>query len=559
MKTRWRYVVLTCLSLCAVACADRKTDGNSGAEGSPVQGGTVVLAGNGDMDALNPLVALDKYAQEVNRSMMFIPLVRYDSVLDYAPALARSWKMTGDTGVIFYLRNDVRWHDGKPTTAEDVLFTFERAKDTATAFPNSDYFTNWRGAKVIDSITIQFTWVPHLDPLAGVPFLPVVPKHLLDSIAPAALRQAAFNKHPVGNGPFKFVEYRANDRWEFEANPDYPTGLGGRPYIDRLIWRIIPEAAAQATEIQTGNVDVILTPKSDQIKMFATQPDLSVMVKPSRQFANVGWNGKRPPLNDANVRRALSLAIDRQAIIQTLRSGYGQLAVGPIGPYHWAFDTTLTALPFSPDSARTLLRAAGIYDRNNDGVAELPNGKQFVIEMLHPAGSAINQDMAVMIASNLSQVGVKVVPKATEAATMYGIIGSPDRKFDAVIIGWESDFRINLRDILHTSAMSGGFQMASYSNPRVDALIDSVGRVTDRAAALPIYKELQRILRDDQPWSFLYYFPDLVVTRKRLHGAAMDIRGTLLNVGKWWVTPAAGGAAAQNDSAARTPVQDSAR
>jgi peptide/nickel transport system substrate-binding protein len=557
MNARWRNAALVWLSLGALACSDKEPEATVEGD-TPVQGGTVVLANNGDLDALNPLVALDKYAQEVNRAMLFIPLVRYNEGLDYEPALARSWKMTGDTGVVFYLRNDVRWHDGRPTTAEDVLFTFERARDTATAYPSSDYFVSWRNARVIDSLTIQFSWVPHLDPLAGVPFLPVVPKHLLDSIAPSAMRQAAFNKRPIGNGPYRFVEYRANDRWVFEANPDYPADLGGRPYLDRVVWRVIPEAAAQATEIQTGNVDVILSPKSDQIKAFATQPDLSVMVKPSRQFANIGWNGKRPPLNDANVRRALSLAIDRQAIIQTLRNGYGQLAVGPIGPYHWAFDSTLAALPFNQDSARALLRAAGIYDRNNDGVAELANGKQFVIELLHPAGSAINKDMAVMVASNLSQVGVKIVPQATDPATMYGIIGSPDRKFDAVIVAWEADFRINLRDIFHTGSMAGPFQMASYSNPRVDALIDSVARVTDRAAAMPIYKELQRILRDDQPWTFLYYYPDLVVTRKRLHGANMDIRGTLLTVGKWWVTPAAGVAPA-GDSADRSPAPDSAR
>ncbi len=566
MKSGWRCLALGLLAMSAMACSDKNPPDATPSDGDPVQGGIVVVAGNGDLDALNPLVALDKYAQEINREMLFLPLVRYSADLDYEPALARSWKMLGDTGVVFYLRNDVRWHDGPNTTAADVLFTYEMAKNPETAFPSSEYFSNWRSATLIDSLTIQFTWIPHLDPLAGLPFMPIVPKHILDSTAPAAMRQAAFNKKPIGNGPFKFVEYRSNDRWVFDANPDFPAGLGGRPYLDRIVWRIIPDAMAQIAEVQTGNVDVILTPKSDQIKTLAADPQLTVMVKPSRQFANIGWNGKRAPLNDPNVRRALSLAIDRNAIVQTLRAGYGQLAAGPIGPYHWAYDSTVTALPYSPDSAKALLRAAGVYDRNNDGVAETPDGKQFIINLLHPAGSAINRDMAVMITSNLAQVGAKVVAQSTEAATMYGIIGSADRKFDAVLVAWESDFRINLRDIFHSSQMAGPFQMASYSNRTVDALIDSVSRVTTRDAAMPIYAELQKIIREEQPWSFLYYFPDLVVMRKRVHGAVMDIRGTLLTVGKWWVTggatsgPAgAAGSTARSDSTAPSPAPDSAK
>lgn len=547
----------------AMACADKSADTPVADSQTPVQGGTVVLGLPGDFDNLNSLVSIDRYSQEVNREMLFLPLIRYSKTLDFEPALARSWKLLGDTGAVFYLRNDVRWTDGKPTTAADVLFTYERAKDSTTAFPNAEYFAHWKNARVIDSLSIQVSWDPHAEPLAGIPFLPIMPKHLLESVPPAELKNAPFNKAPVGNGPFKFVEYRANDRWVFEANPDYPKDLGGRPYLDRVVFRIIPDVTAQTAEIQTGNIDVVLNAKTTQLKDLAANPDIRVVIRPSRQYAIVGWNGKKAPLDQPVVRRALSMAIDRQAILTTLRAGYGTLAVGPIGPYHWAFDSTLTALPFNPDSAKALLKSAGVYDRNSDGVAETADGKPFVVELMTQAGSVINKDMAEMITANLAQVGVKIVVKPTEAGTMFGTISNPARKFDAVIVAWESDFRINLRDTFHSGSIKGPFQLASYSNKRVDALIDSVSKMSDRNAARPLYVELQRIIREDQPWTFLYYFPDAYLFRQRVHGVDMDIRSAFLSVGKWWVTPAAGaaatGAASRSDSAAPSPAPDSAR
>jgi peptide/nickel transport system substrate-binding protein len=562
MRTGWRGPTLTLLALTIAACSDKPKDANNQDATTPVQGGTIVMGLPGDFDNLNTLVSAERYSQEVNRELLFTPLIRYTKSLDFEPALAQSWKLLGDTGAIFYLRNDLMWHDNQKTTAADVLFTYERAKDSTTAFPNAEYFTRWRNAKVIDSLTIQFSWDPHAEPLAGLPFLGIMPKHLLDTVPAANLRTTPFNRHPIGNGPFKVVDYKAGDQWVFEANDAYPKDLGGRPYIDRIIWRIIPDVTAQTAELQTGNIDAVLNAKATQIKSLAADPNIKVIVRPSRQYAIIGWNGKKPPLNQAGVRRALSLAIDRQAILTNLRAGYGQLAVGPIGPYHWAYDTTLKPLPFNPDSAKALLKAAGIFDRNNDGVAELPDGKPFAVELMIPAGNVINKDMSEMIMSNLSAVGVKLTVKQTEAATMFATISNPARKFDAVLLAWESDFRINLRDAFHSASMQGPFQLSSYSNPRVDALIDSVGKVTDHAKAKPLYDELQRIVREDQPWSFLYYYPDIYLFNARVHGVDMDIRSAFLNMGKWWVSPKAGAAttgASSNGSAGPTPAPDSAQ
>jgi peptide/nickel transport system substrate-binding protein len=537
------------------ACADRGAVGDGEPEAQ--YGGTVVIGNASDLSNLNPLVASEKYSQEVNRFMLFLPLVRHAEDLSLEPALAERWELFGDTGVIFHLRRDVRWHDGVPTTARDVVFTYERAKDPESAFPNAEYFRSWTYAEAPDSFTVRFSFTPHLDPLAGWAFLPIAPAHLLDSIPPGRMLQAAFNRAPVGNGPFRFVEYRQNDRWVFDANPDYPEALGGRPYVDRVVWRPIPDATTQLTELQTGGVDILLTPMAEQYAAIASTPGFRGIDKQSRQYASAIWNSRAPPLDDARVRLALGLAINRQQIIDVLRAGFGAPAVGPIGPSHWAFDDSVEPLPYAPDSALALLRTAGIRDRDGDGSLELEDGSPFAIELKIPAGSVINRDMAELIRADLARIGVRINTRPTEWGTMIEDFTSPDRRFEAILLGFETDFRINLYDNFHSGALGTPYQFSSYANPRVDSLIDRTRLARTMEDARPMYTEIQRILRDEQPWSFLYYYPDLVLLRDRLQGVAMDDRGALLTIRNWWVTePRA--APGRSDSADRSQPRDSA-
>lgn len=528
------------------ACRDRGGEDDAGGE-TPQRGGTLVIAGSNDLDNANPLVSGESYTKEILRYLLFLPLIQYDSSLAYKPALAESWEVQGDTSVVFRLRRDVRWHDGTATTAEDVRFTYERAKTPETAFPDADYFQYFDGIEVIDPYTVRFRFRPHADPLAGFPFFAIVPRHKLESVPAADFRTAAFNKAPIGNGPYRFVEYRPGDRWIFAANDSFPEALGGRPYIDRVVWRVVKEKTAQVAEIQTGGADLALNPGVENIGSLDSLPQVRVVIKPARRYAFITWNGKKPPFSDARVRRALSMAIDREEILQALRRGHGELATGPIGPYHWAYDRNLKPLPFDTAAARRLLAEAGYTDRDGDRILEGPNGKDLAFAIKIPASNEFNRDMATMIQADLAAIGVKMELRPTEFPVLIGDVSGTARNFDAALLGWEADFRINIRDLFHSDALAGPFQSASYSNPQVDSIIDRASAETDRDRARPQWQRLQAIMREEQPWTFLYYYPDIHALRARVKGVDMDIRGTLAGLPGWWLsgggTPAADTAA----------------
>lgn len=521
--------------LIAVGCTERREQPAADRAVHPDTGGTLVIAIPNEPDAVNSLLSGERYGQEINRNMLFLPLVTYDEKQELVPVLAESWQMDGDTAVTFKLRRDVFWHDGVRTNAHDVVFTFERGRDPATGYPNGDYWVGWKSAQAIDSFTVRFVMDAQPEPLANFPWIPIMPRHLLGDVAPADLKNAPFNQKPVGNGPFKFVEHRANDRWVFDANTSFPAALGGRPLVDRVVLRVIPDPTAQQTELRTGNVHMITLVGITDFAALDQSPQVRGIVKPGRQYSFVAWNTKRPPYNDVRFRRALTFAIDRDEIVKIVRGSYGEVAAGPVPPFHWSNDTTIRPLPFNPDSARAILAQLGMRDVNNDRFVELPNGRPFRIELKFGAGSQAQRDVAEMMQADLEAVGIRMVQRPLEFSTLLGQITTPARNFDGAIMGYENDFKLVLHDMFHSRAVDNPYQFASYRNAEVDTLLDLLNRTTSREQALPMWRRLQTIIRDEQPWTFLFHYSELMAAREELRGPSGDVRGILVDLKRWWI------------------------
>lgn len=537
-RPRGALPLLALVTLVLIAsCRDAPGTG----EEEPRRGGTAVVLLGADLQEANPLVASDAATQEVNRSLLFMPLLRYTPELEYAPYLARSWDMEGDSAAVFHLREDIRWHDGTPTTAEDVAFTLQRVLDPATAFPNASHFAGWQGVDVLDSLTVRVRFTPRLEPLAGVPLLGIVPRHLLDSIAPEAMRRAAFGKSPVGNGPFRFVSQASNDRWVFEANDAFPEELGGRPNLDRLVLRVLPDPTAQAAEMRRGGGHLLLGVSMDPYQALDSLPGLRGIARESGLYAFIGWNARRPPLDDPRVRRALATAIDREELIQIVRRGQADLGMAPVAPGHWAAHPDLAPLPFAPDSSRALLDAAGIRNRDADPWLEQPDGQELEVELTIPAGVASNQAIAQIVQSDLADIGVRVEIRVLDPSAYYASFAQPaNRDFDAAVVGMSAPLDLNLRDTFHSQRQDASLQMAGYANPEVDSLLDAVAAAHSREEALPALHRIQEVLLEEQPWSVLYFYPQLSIVSERLRGVEMDLRGALLGAGDWWLEDAGG-------------------
>lgn len=554
-RGRRRTALLAGFLLAAAAPGCERTGGGFGSpeEGPPRPGGTAVVAGPTDLGPLNSLVAAERITQEFLEHALFLTVVALDEEFRYRPRLAASWTAEGDSALILHLRRDVHWHDGTPTTAADLTFTYGRIADPATGFPDASRFRGVRGVEALDSFTVRLRFEPMPDPLAAWAITPIMPHHLLEATAPADMRQAPFNRQPVGNGPFRFVSRAANDRVTFEANPDFPPELGGRPHLDRLVYRVLPEATARVAELRAGNVDVLLNVPVAEIERLEGSP-IRIQQAPSRQFAFIGWNARRPPLDDGVVRRALSMAIDRAGMVRLLRGGYGEAAAGPVPSWHWAFPEGARPLPHDIEGSSALLDAAGLRDVDGDGFREGRDGGRLDVELKYPATDEIFRNAAELVRADLERVGVRLVPRPTEGATLVADITGSARDFDAAMLSLELDFHLSITDMFHSARRDGPFQITGYGDPALDAVLDSLALAGERDATRRHWEQAYEILQRDQPWTFLYFFPNLAAVSPRLNGVRMDARGRLAGVEGWWI---ASPAAAAEDIASGRPGEGS--
>lgn len=503
--------------------------------GEAAGGGSVVVGMRADFGPFNPIVNTDIYTDELIKYALFTPLIQYDAELRPRPYLAESWEMLGDTAVVFQLRRDVRWHDGVPVTAEDVKFTFDLAKDPTTAsLLASAYLSQVESATVIDSFTIRFDFTrPHAQAIEDFWWAPV-PKHLLEGIPADQLRTAPFNLSPVGSGPYRFVERRANERLVLERNPDFPEALGGPPALERVFFRIIPEAPTMLAELVTGGVHVDIPVSPDQAAQIRSNEALQLFAFPGRTFYYIGWNNRRAPFTDARVRRALALAIDRQEIIDALLFGYGTPAAGPIPPWS-PLDPGVEPLPYDTVQAAELLAQAGWTDRNRDGIRENAQGTPLRFTLMS-SDAPLNRAVVEVVQAQLRRVGVAVDVRIVEFQTL--LAQHRGRDFDAVFTSWVLDnFQVGSAPmaLFHSrwANVPGSANRSSYANPQADALIESGIAETDPGAARRIWGDLTRLLQEEQPITFMFWLDELAAARRTVQNVEMDPRGELVSIARW--------------------------
>ena len=573
MKT-WRTIVLTVLGASVTACGNDYGSGDTAsgpqsydtfcadvqpkvdafisrlererpAPQSDKYGGTAVVGVIGEIaDGMNHFASQDYNSTQHQQFVNLMTLINVDEQLNPQPYLAKSWEVddpTKPTVITFHLRDDVYWHDGVKTTADDVAFTYLGVTNPETAYPNAAFWDHYvrgaEGVEVVDSFTVRIKLQPHAEYLDPFRALSIMPKHLLEGVPVTAYKTHPFGTQcPVGNGPFVFVEHRPQESWTFKANPGFPQELGGRPFLDRYVFRVVPEQTTLLTDLLTENIDVYIAPRPDQAGEIKKNPNLTLTVSPFRQYNYIGWNARKPQLADKRVRRALTIGVNRQEIVQSLVQGYGTVANQTTPPFHWAYDKSLEdSLKFNPDEAKRLLDQAGWTDRNGDGVRENAQGVPLEIALKYNTGNQTRQDVAEIYQAQLAKIGVKVQPEVVEWATLLGQLTDKTRPFDAVVIGWVTELKVDDTDLFHSKRIDEPYQYSGTNSPRLDRYLDTLQLIIDRKQAIPVWREYEVALMDEMPYTLIYYPDRLDGVNKRVRGAKMDIRGEWVNLKDWWI------------------------
>ena len=506
-------------------------------------GGMAVVGTVADLFGMSPRAAGDVGSAQHQQFVNLMTLIQFDEKLEPVPYLASSWEISDDlTELTFRLRGDVYWHDGELTTAQDVAFTYLTAINPASQFPNPGFFQHYLpgedGVEVVDSFTVRFHFLPHADILETWRTLAILPRHLLGDILTEELSSHPYGAVcPVGNGPFRFVSHAPGESWTFEANPAFPEALGGRPHLDRYVYRVIPTQTTLLAELMTEGVDVYVQMLPNHAATARDQQGLKVWSFRYPSIFFVAWNGRVPELSDARVRRALTLGTNRSQIIEGVQGGEAVLLNTGVPPVHWAFLPSLgDSLPYDPDQARSLLEAAGWVDRDGDGIRENTDGEPLQIELIYNQNQE-RQQVGEIMRVQLRDVGVDLRPRVLEYGAYSEQILAEEKRFEGAFVTFETGFRLDDRDLFHSEVVNGPYAFAGIMDSELDRYLDTLQLIPGQEAALPVWRAYQYRLLELQPYTFLYSAFRRDGVNERLRDVVMDERGDWATIRHWWIAP----------------------
>jgi len=533
MKISKFIAIVIVIHVALWACSQKEQDkvDRNLADSGPAYGDIIVEGSSGDASNLIPILSSDSTSHGI-ASMVYNGLVKYDKDINIVGDLAESWEISKSGLVItFHLRRGVKWHDGYPFTARDVLFTYKVTIDPKTPTAYSGDFLKVKKADVLNDYTIRVTYDKPFAPALMSWGTPVLPKHLLEE---KDITTSPLARHPIGTGPYIFREWLPGQKIVLVSNPDY---FEGRPYIDGYIMRIIPDTATMFLELRANGIDRMnLTPLqyTRQTENNLFRKNFNKYRYLSFSYTYLGYNLNNPLFKDKRVRQAIAYGINKDEIIQGILLGLGKEATGPYKPGTWVYNPNVKQYPYDPGKASELLAAAGWRDTDGDGILD-KDGQPFVFEIITNQGNEIRAKTAEIIQRRLSEIGIRVKIRVLEwAAFVNDFINK--RRFDATILGWTIPLDPDIYDVWHSSKTGPQeLNFISYKNDEVDKLIEKGRGTFDQKERKKYYDRIQEILAEEQPYLFLYVPDALPIIQARFHGIEPAPLGIGYNFIKWYV------------------------
>ena len=500
-------------------------------QGEPCSGDRILFGNIGEASNLIPYLSTDSASHEV-ADLLYIAPLRYDKDLKIELWAAEEFKIEDEGKRLYFkLKPGILWEDGQELTAYDVEFTYQVVIAKETASPYAEDFLRVKEFRLLDRYSFEVTYETFYAGAVTSWMNAILPKHILQG---QNIRQTPFARKPIGAGPYRLKQWTSGSQITLTASPTY---FLGRPYIDEVVFRIIPDQATMFMETKAGKLDVTnLTPlqylreTSGPIweKDFAKYRYLGSM------YVFMGFNLEHPYFKDVRVRQAISTAINRDEIVQGCLLGQGVPAFGPYKPGSWAYHQTLQPVKQDVALAKKLLAEAGFQDTDGDGILDY-QGRPLAFTILTNQGNEQRILVALLIQEQLARIGIKVKIRTVEWAAFIREFVNKGH-FDAVILGWTIGNDPDIYQVWHSSqAHDGALNFVHYRSKVCDRLLEEARSIPDQAKRQELYAKFQEELYRDTPYCFLFVPYSLPLVQRRFQGIKPALAGIMYNFERWWV------------------------
>ncbi len=499
-------------------------------EGAPTDGDWLIRHLSAEPATLNPVTATDAYASLINSYIYETLIKRDEKTLELVPSLAESWEVAEDhLTYVFRLKKGVKWQDGRPLTARDVLFSFERIRDPKVDSAHlRSYYQDVENLEVLDDHTIRYTYrIPYFRALEFCGGIPIVPAHTFTE-------GVDFNNHPIGrnpigNGPYRLLRWETGREIVLVRNEEY---WGEKPHFNRIVLKIITDSTAAFQVLKKGGLDEMTLRPIQWVRQTRSRRFNENFLKlkyytPS--YSYIGWNQRKPLFSDRRVRLAMTLMMDRETILKKILFGLGTVVSGNFYIKSPDYNQALKPHPYDPAKAIELLRAAGWEDHDRDGILDR-DGAPFRFEFLLSSGSKFGEQVATILQENLKGIGARMDIRKLEWAVFIQRID--ERDFDACTLGWSLSWESDPFQLWHSSQAEKGSNYVGFVNEEADRIIEAARREFDPAKRHSMYHRFHEIIHEEQPYTFLFTREDLEAVSSRFRNVNLYPMGPQPR--EWW-------------------------
>jgi len=540
-------LLLSFLSLLIIACDSKQSTNNN----------RIVIGISADVQTFNSLFAFS-YEESVIADLLYPGLLDFRwntqrGELDIYPMIVESWQWSNDSSFIkFFLRDNIFWSDGEKLTSADVVFSYDVYSDPDVQsrlfgtfnqlYTDSDGLIDIsKTFKVISASEFEIHFPENsIVDLVEVS-VPIIPEHIYSNISRDQLGSDEVNFDPVSSGAFKFKKWDRNQTIILEADSNSFLFTSGQ--VAELIFKVIPDYTSRILQLKKGDIDLVELVKVEDMEDLKAENNLSVINLVGREYDYIGWNNIDPKsfsagmikpnklFGSSNVRKALTMAINRKEILTEYLLSQGELAISPVSSiFNSVFNDQIKPYEYNPEESKKLLTQEGWTDKDRNGILEKGN-EEFIFKMYYPVGNPLREYASVVVKNNLKSVGIDVTIEKMELGTF--IDNLYDRQLNSWMAAWGVPIPLELKPYWYSDPNIGVLNFACYGNSKADEILDQLDARISNERKNEFVKKFQEVIHQDEPVSFLYWTPNIIVYNNRLKNLNVTPYGVLAHCWEW--------------------------